>query len=196
MTNKRKGFTLVELLIVIVVIGILSAMMMLSSTEAVSSAKANNVISNLRNLKTALISWYVDNIDRVQPNGTDKGHTKYKITNVDGTGGQSLTEFVKTDDGNKELLRYLNNENAINLKSDKSSPKNDGDYYIKDVNWERWYVWYQVGSDTRVKEKLASRAKSLGLVGVDKIDTDLKDNSDNTYTNQKYEGMFVLNLGK
>ncbi|MBQ3693835.1 MAG: type II secretion system protein, partial [Synergistaceae bacterium] len=31
---KRKGFTLVELLIVIVVIGILSAMMMLSSTEA------------------------------------------------------------------------------------------------------------------------------------------------------------------
>ena len=41
---KRSGFTLVELLIVIVVIGVLSTMMMLSSTEAVSSAKANNIL--------------------------------------------------------------------------------------------------------------------------------------------------------
>ncbi len=48
MRNKRRGFTLIELLIVIVVIGILAAMMMFSSTEAVSSAKASNIISNLR----------------------------------------------------------------------------------------------------------------------------------------------------
>ena len=61
--TKRKGFTLVELLIVIVVIGILSAMMMLSSTEAVSSARASNIISNLRNLKTAALAWYIDSMD-------------------------------------------------------------------------------------------------------------------------------------
>ena len=54
---KRSGFTLVELLIVIVVIGVLSTMMMLSSTEAVSSAKASNIISNLRNWKTAALEW-------------------------------------------------------------------------------------------------------------------------------------------
>ena len=191
MTNKRKGFTLVELLIVIVVIGILSAMMMLSSTEAVSSAKANNVISNLRNLKTAVTSWYVDNIDRVQPNGKDNGNTKYKITKADGTGEQSLTQFVNTDEGNKELLRYLNNEKAINLKSDKSSQKTDGDYYIKDRDWKQWYVWYKIGSDTRVKEKLASRAKSLGLIGLADI---TKDAITDTYTNEKYVGMFVLAL--
>ena len=52
---KRKGFTLVELLIVIVVIGILSAMMMLSSTEAVSSAKAARIVADLRNVKTAYL---------------------------------------------------------------------------------------------------------------------------------------------
>ena len=55
-TSKCKAFTLVELLIVIVVIGVLSAMMMLSSTEAVSSAKATKIISDLRNLKTAMIA--------------------------------------------------------------------------------------------------------------------------------------------
>ena len=189
MTNKRKGFTLVELLIVIVVIGILSAMMMLSSTEAVSSAKANNVISNLRNLKTAVTSWYVDNIDRVKRKGSE-----YKITKADGTDEQSLTQFVITDEGNKELLRYLNNEKAINLKSDKSSQKTDGDYYIKDRDWKQWYVWYKIGSDTRVKEKLASRAKSLGLVGLDDIGS--ISNLQDTYTNQNYVGMFVLELDK
>ena len=64
--SMRKGFTLVELLIVIVVIGILSAMMMLSSTEAVSSARAADIISDLRNLKTAALAMYADNIDAIE----------------------------------------------------------------------------------------------------------------------------------
>ena len=61
--SKRKGFTLVELLIVIVVIGILSAMMMISSTEAVSSAKAASIIGNMRTLKTAALAYYIDKVD-------------------------------------------------------------------------------------------------------------------------------------
>ena len=65
--HARRGFTLVELLIVIVVIGILSAMMMLSSTEAVTTAKANNIIAALRQWKTATLAWYTAVIQPLIP---------------------------------------------------------------------------------------------------------------------------------
>ena len=96
---KRRGFTLVELLIVIVVIGILSAMMMLSSTEAVTSAKASNIVSNLRNLKTAALAMYIDSMDQFDKGsitldfnkvvkymngGKDFNETGYNITSNDG----------------------------------------------------------------------------------------------------------------
>ena len=83
---RREGFTLVELLIVIVVIGILSAMMMLSSTEAVSSARASNIVSNLRNLKTAALSWYIDNI--------------------------SSADTVNIKDYKTAIVKYLSNQNV------------------------------------------------------------------------------------
>ena len=61
----KKGFTFVELLIVIVVIAVLATMMMLASDEAVVSAKASKIISNLENIKSATVAWYMDNRDKV-----------------------------------------------------------------------------------------------------------------------------------
>ena len=95
---KRKGFTLVELLIVIVVIGILSAMMMISSTEAVTSARASNIVSNLRNFKTAAMALYVDNYDDM-----DQG------TNPDG------------NDGNTKLVAYMNKGSSGSKAEDNTN---------------------------------------------------------------------------
>jgi general secretion pathway protein G len=58
----RKGFTLVELLIVIVIIGILASAMMLSSGAATASAEATTVISELRSLRAAALMFYGDNM--------------------------------------------------------------------------------------------------------------------------------------
>ena len=133
---KRRGFTLVELLIVIVVIGVLSAMMMLSSTEAVSSARASNIVSNLRNLKTAALAYYVDHMDMY-----DKATG---IANLNsGTVSQDILKYMSGNGTNASYAGY-------NFQGDVSGT---------------WYVYYTITNDGNVKTKLAGRASSTGLLG-------------------------------
>ena len=157
---KRKGFTLVELLIVIVVIGILSAMMMLSSTEAVTSAQASNIVSNLRNLKTAALAMYVDKLD-------------YASSLTPTTSDTSRGSF-------DTVIKYLNAGSGTDNKAFNG-------YGITKSKGE-WYVYCAV-SDTRVKEKLAGRAKSVGLCGNDAAGSlESKD----VYVAQSNVGMWVV----
>ena len=145
---KRKGFTLIELLIVIVVIGILSAMMMMSSTEAVTAAKASNIVSNLRNMKTAVLSYYLDNMDKF-------------------SGMQNNESQIKQIDTDK-ILPYLRKTDASNTAENKSTLNGywiscvDGVMYVAcqldhasvSSNQDEWI---------KIRDKLAGRAKSTGL---------------------------------
>ena len=155
---KREGFTLVELLIVIVVIGVLSAMMMLSSTEAVSSAKAADIISDLRNLKTAALAWYADNLDYVG-----------QLVGADGT--TSGTKFSNLNSEKEKIFKYMNNDNIDSKYSFGGT---------KDPN--TWFVWYDNtstgGNDKNVGAKLYSRAKSTGLVQPKTKNADATDSAD------------------
>ena len=153
--SMRKGFTLVELLIVIVVIGILSAMMMLSSTEAVSSARAADIISDLRNLKTACLAWYADNLDYVEA-----------------TGFKGISSSNTDDQLN--IAKYMGNEGI-------------GDYFFTGNNSGTWCVWCTV-SDSKVRDKLKSRATTVGLRGSDGTSDA---SSGDVYSGQNNVGLFI-----
>ena len=63
MRKMRKGFTLVELLIVIAILGALSAAMTTSTQKATGLAKAQAIVDNINACRTAAILYYSENRD-------------------------------------------------------------------------------------------------------------------------------------
>ena len=57
MKKARKGFTLVELLIVITIIAMLGTLMLVSGTDAQNAAKAVKINEGFRNLTAAVLMY-------------------------------------------------------------------------------------------------------------------------------------------
>ena len=154
---SREGFTLVELLIVIVVIGVLSAMMMLSSTEAVSSARATDIISNLRQWKTATLAWYMDHLDEAEAYNNG-GKTVFT----------NFADFVTPEKISPYLGGNLEATTQHDVKYGAGFVKDGmGLIYFTDHNTNIGKVWLigcEFPNDDNLKEKLEARAASTGLI--------------------------------
>ncbi len=157
MTHAHKGFTLTELLIVVITLGILSTAMLLSSKQAMSSADTGAIIHNLTKLKEATNLWYQYNYHRVAKDGSE-----YKID------GLSIRDgFIK--DHSTEITSYI--DNSITLKPAGTSLEADNYCFQTMNNGSRWYVGYKFFNNDKEKDmdfmrKFESRADSLGLISI------------------------------
>ena len=169
--GKKKGFTLVELLIVIVVIGILTAGMFMAAQEMEATARTAQIINDLRVLKTAAQHWYFDNeqeIFEAASNASDKGY-HIKINGKD----TRLHDALQSD--SHGIKSYLSNSN-FNLNTGKKDDWQNmyavtGGYsvYLGFTNTV-CYVVYRISDNSKMKDnallrnKLKGKAKSVGLV--------------------------------
>ncbi|MBQ6971960.1 MAG: type II secretion system protein [Synergistaceae bacterium] len=192
----RKGMTLIEALIAMVVIAVLSTLGYIGAEEYIASAKATKIIMNLHTLKKALWAWYVDNRDKVQSDGRVK-------MNLNGD-PQPIQQWQRNSD-NLKLSNYLKRFGTSGIKFYQTSKDEtvtgrqrtdlvEGYYGICDGGTSRdskgnetasyrnnWYAGYRFKSDeAAVRQKILGRLESSGglwLGTADAHETPKGDNS-------------------
>ena len=80
MKKMKKGFTIIELVIVIAVIGILSAVLIPTFSGVTKKAKESNAISAATNAVTAYLAEDVDNVTNRKELLIDTGDYLVKVT--------------------------------------------------------------------------------------------------------------------
>ena len=147
---RKRGFTLLELLIVLVVIGILGITMMIAGEQIYDSARATEVINNLKMWRNAALAFYADNLEECSKSDFNFG-------------AQGVRErVIKYLNVNKKYLDEIANEKQTKIQY-KTAQGKDG----------TWYIWYNVGRGagkvdgnikTGLKARLVDRAEAEGLL--------------------------------
>lgn len=118
--ERKKGFTLVEILIVVSVMGIISSAMTWTSARAAASAKATSIVRSLVNCKKDIMARYTDNLDelyynnlhygtkRVRNNNADEGYLTETFSNVTEEDGKKVTMlFIEYDSPDKKFDKKI-----------------------------------------------------------------------------------------
>ena len=132
---KRQAFSLMELMIVIVILGLLSALVLPNIMGKAEDAKAKLVCIQMKNIQEALKSYKFDNgvypDNEIGLKGLIKNPDPEKYTSYPSS-GYFEGKIVPKDPWNNRYI-YLNEEGDINLISLGADGKEGGDDTNKDI---------------------------------------------------------------
>ena len=139
--NKAKGFTIIELVIVIGVIGILTAILIPTFVNLINKANEASDISLVRNMNTALATYSVEN--KVE---TVNDVTYALSLNKIETFATSTANTTFVWDSRNNIILYVDSEGAV--LNEKSVDTNSEDWY------ELNFTEYQTDDNTSPYEDL------------------------------------------
>ena len=135
-----KGFTLVEILIVVIILGILAAIVIPQFTEASSEARVSNLMTNLQTIRSQLLLYKTQHLENYPADGNGEGHDEFEdemcsYSDEDG-------ETQNTPDSDHPYGPYLtsvpvnplSNDNTVRIVQDGdtafAAPQADGGWYF------------------------------------------------------------------
>ena len=120
-TNKTAGFTLVEIMIVVAIIGLLAAIAIPNFVKARENAQLNSILNNLRIIEGAKDQWALES-----KKGT--GDTASWLSDTTGIGGYLKGATVKTVVGETYLAPL-----TVGVNTTAKTPVKLGSYSVNDI---------------------------------------------------------------
>ena len=171
----KKAFTLVELLITMMILGILASIIIYSSTEVIATARATEIANNLDMIRKAAISFYFDNQDLFEDGKLSSGIQNYLNSNKNQV--KLITKYFDKKDIVFQDTQNIQGQGKGGTNSYRPF-KNPGTYGIADAGYElkgandegmvggkvqnrnTWFVGYKFkDNEAKVKEKLMAKTQ-------------------------------------
>ena len=153
MKKSRKGFTLLELLVVIGVMGLMSSMAMIAGQQTTDAARANNIADGLEKAASAMMMFYGDNAEVIAEEGIGTTIDEDALVR----GASAYLKKKLDSDGNEQNMLVASTETN---KVGKYSVALEGT-----APAQEWWIVYTIpDTDTAgIGPILANKANRMGL---------------------------------
>ncbi|MFO8015432.1 MAG: prepilin-type N-terminal cleavage/methylation domain-containing protein [Phycisphaerae bacterium] len=141
-----KGFTLVEILIVVIILGILAAIVIPQFTEASAEARVSNLMTNLQTIRSQLLLYKTQHLENYPADAAGEGDAEFEDEMCNYSDEDGVTQATPDSDHpygpylTSVPINPMSNDNTVRVVQDGAAvfaaPQADGGWYFNSVTGE------------------------------------------------------------